>query len=163
MILTRVLTGGKFERAEIYHAHEGFINWCKGKAPELLDCKGISQIKSDFDSCENNLKPEVMQFDQAIRVATTMRCLFSTKEGRIGLGLLVVLEGDRMFILDGGKASFILRRFGKKLINHSIEGFEFTSLPDVLPITSCLHNPLLSFDDERLVRRRVSKVFAGPA
>ena len=67
-----------------------------------------------------------MQFDQAIRMATTMRCSFSTKEGRIGLGLLVVLEGDRMFILDGGKASFILRRFGRKLINRSMEEcFEF--------------------------------------
>ena len=134
MILTRVLTGGKFERAEIYHVHEGFINWCKGKAPELLDCKGISQIKSDFDSCKNNPKPEVIQFDQAIRVTTTMRCLFSTREGRIGLGLLATLDGDCMFILDGWKAPFILRRFGKKPINHSMEEcFELVS-------NSCVHS-----------------------
>jgi len=77
--MTVLPMGGKFERAEIYHAHEGFINWCKEKAPELLDCEGISRIESDFDSYENNLKPEVMQFDQAICVATTMRCLFGTK------------------------------------------------------------------------------------
>jgi len=28
-----------------------------------------------------------------------------------------------MFILDGGKAPFILRRFGKKLINRSVEEY----------------------------------------
>jgi hypothetical protein len=115
--------GGKFERAKIYHAHKGFINWCKEKAPELLDCEGISRIESDFDSYENNLKLEVMQFDETIHVATTMRCLFGTKEGRIGLGPPTTLEGDRRFVLDGGKAPFILRRFGKKLINRSIEEY----------------------------------------
>ena len=103
---------GKFERAEIYHAHKGFINWCKEKSPELLDCGGISRIESDFDSYENNLKPEVMQFDETIYVATTMRCLFGMKEGRIGLGAPKTLE-----------APFILQRFGKKLINRSIEEY----------------------------------------
>jgi hypothetical protein len=29
----------------------------------------------------------------------------------------------------------------------------FTSLPDVHPITSCLHNAYISLDDERLGRR----------
>jgi len=61
--MTVLPTGGKFERAEIYHAHKGFINWCKEKAPELLDYEGISRIESDFDSYENNLKSEIMQFD----------------------------------------------------------------------------------------------------
>jgi len=61
--MTVLPMGGKFERAEIYHAHKRFINWRKEKAPELLDCEGISRVESDFDSYENNLKSEVVQFD----------------------------------------------------------------------------------------------------
>lgn len=121
--MTVLPMGGKFERAEIYHAHKGFINWCKEKAPELLDCEGISRIESGFDSYQDNPKPEVMQFEETIYVATTMRCLFGTKEGRIGLGPPKTLEGDCMFVLDGGKVPFILRRFGKKLINRSMEEY----------------------------------------
>jgi len=47
--------------------------------------------------------------EPAIRAATTMRRLFVTRKGFLGLGPPQTVGGEKVFVLYGGKAPFLLR------------------------------------------------------
>ncbi|MCJ1259478.1 hypothetical protein MMC24_007316 [Lignoscripta atroalba] len=110
-----------FHRATIQN-YQDFLFWCRAHEPGLLPNSTIPSedtgpllqdtvpTQKSLDSIRNAMEP-------AIRTATTMRRLFITRKGRLGLGPPQTVGGEKIFVLYGGKAPFVLRAKTEKTIN----------------------------------------------
>ncbi|KAI9148970.1 Heterokaryon incompatibility protein [Paramyrothecium foliicola] len=98
-----------------------YMAWCQEHEPGLSS----SDQNAAFSPVELHDAAEytTRSIHSAICAATTMRRMFITRRGYLGLGPANTLEGDRIFLLHGGRTPFLLRK-GTENLNATVHRSE---------------------------------------
>jgi hypothetical protein len=93
-----------------------YLAWCHeineaSSSPGDLAVTG--SYRENYGGATSNITRSIQP---AIRAATTMRRLFITRKGFLGLGPPLAVGGEKVFLLHGGKAPFLLRIDKKRTI-----------------------------------------------
>lgn len=121
------VSGRNFHTARAYsrRLHHGFMSILPDAlVQEPLQDRGTSNACADLDR-------DAMYAVEAMMKAGHHRTIFTTDQGRIGLGTENLQPGDRMCILFGGNVPFTIRRDGEQwrfIGDACVEGIMFVSV-----------------------------------